>query len=111
MNKLKIFVVVVLGFALMACASKKNTELSSSEAGSGDRKEQKTQRPGENRGERPKFSDLLATMDTNKDGLISSAEAQGPFSEMFSKIDIDKDGNISEDEFSNMKPPQRRSRQ
>lgn len=101
---------VGLVFALTACASKKNTELSSSEDVSGDRKEQKRQRPGGNRGERPEFSDLLAAMDANKDGLISSGEAEGPLSEMFSKIDTDKDGKISEEEFSSMTPPQRGGR-
>lgn len=110
MNKLKNIVMASLVIGLTACASKKNVEISPSDDVVLERKEQKRQRPGGNRSERPEFSDLVAKMDANGDGLISISEAEGPLSEMFTKIDTNKDGNISAEEFSSMAPPQRGDR-
>lgn len=72
------------------------------------------QRPSREQGGRqgapPNFAQLLAEMDTNKDGKLAKSEVKGPLSNDFSKIDTNDDGFISESELKNAPRPQRSSR-
>jgi len=69
---------------------------------------QKGQRGGKR--ERPQFSDMLAKMDTNKDGMLSLVETDGDekLKKGFTKIDINQDGFITAAEFENAPRPPRR---
>lgn len=66
---------------------------------------------GEHRGP-PKAEDLIARLDTDKDGAISKDEAatDSRFAEHFDMIDADHDGKVTTaeltDVFSKMKPPE-----
>jgi Ca2+-binding EF-hand superfamily protein len=53
----------------------------------------------------PKFADLIAKMDKNKDGKLSKDEIDGPLKNDFAKVDLNKDGFITEDEFKKAAPP------
>ena len=48
--------------------------------------------------ERPSTEQLLAQMDTNKDGKLAKDEAKGPLLNDFSKIDTNNDGFLSKEE-------------
>ncbi|MFT4076153.1 MAG: hypothetical protein QM647_11540 [Asticcacaulis sp.] len=67
--------------------------------------------PGGPQGGPPKAEDLIARLDTDKDGAISKAEAAADsrFAEHFDMIDADHDGKVTAaeltDAFSKMKPP------
>lgn len=56
---------------------------------------------------KPKFSMVLAKLDTNKDGKISKEEAKKPLKDHFSHFDTNKDGFISQTEHDNAPPPPR----
>ena len=58
----------------------------------------------------PQFSQLLAEMDANGDGLLSQSEVKGPLGQNFATIDANKDGFISEAELKNAPKPQRGGR-
>jgi EF hand len=63
------------------------------------------ERPPKGQGEAPKFADLLAKMDKNKDGKLAESEVHGPLKNDFAKVDKDKDGFITEKEFISTPPP------
>ncbi|MEM9921390.1 MAG: hypothetical protein AAF990_25035 [Bacteroidota bacterium] len=60
---------------------------------------------------RPQFSDLLARMDRDEDGRLSSSEVQGPLKNDFAKVDTNQDGYLSAEEFKNAPPPRHRQNQ
>ncbi|MBP1840648.1 DUF1566 domain-containing protein [Formosa algae] len=68
----------------------------------GDGKPQQGDRP---QGERPNVADMMAEMDTNKDGKLAESEVKGPLKNDFSKIDTNADGFITEAEFNEAPKP------
>lgn len=52
----------------------------------------------------PKFDDILARSDTNKDGKISREEFRGP-APLFDRLDRDKDGFVTREEHDGARPP------
>jgi hypothetical protein len=60
---------------------------------------------GQPKGMPPSPEEIMAKLDTNKDGKISREEAQGPLANDFDKIDSNKDNYITLDELKNMCPP------
>ena len=95
-------IALIAGFT--SCKSSSNTETSNTTKTeqSGKRGQQQ-----QNRGKRPDATQILAEMDTDKDGKISKDEAKGPLVEQFSKIDTDQDNYISKEELENAPKPQR----
>ena len=61
--------------------------------------------PKGKKGGPPSFKQLLADLDSNKDGKLAQAEVKGPLKEDFAKIDKDMDGFITEEELKKMGPP------
>lgn len=55
---------------------------------------ERSNRQGPN-GQRRTPAEIIAQMDTNKDGQISAAEARGPMKDNFSMIDTNNNGLIS----------------
>jgi len=64
------------------------------------------QRP--QRGEKPSAAGIIAKMDTNGDGQLSSSETKGRLAERFSTIDTNSDGFITPEELENAPRPERR---
>lgn len=60
-------------------------------------------------GGQPSVEQLIAQMDTNKDGKLSESEVKGPLKSDFSKIDTDDDGYLSEAELEKAPKPERQS--
>ena len=90
--------VIALGAALsmmVACTSQKEQANTRS-------------RPSGQQGGPPNYAQLLAQMDTNKDGKLSQAEVKGPLQRDFSRVDSDGDGFITKTELENAPRPQRR---
>lgn len=95
-NKLKL-VIAILSIALFAsCKSVESENKSTS---------QKRQ------GGQPNVTQLIAQMDANKDGKLSTSEVKGPLKTDFSKIDTDNDGFLSEAELEKAPKPERRKGQ
>jgi Ca2+-binding EF-hand superfamily protein len=46
----------------------------------------------------PDAADILARMDSNKDGFVGKDEVKGPLADNFDAADADKDGKLSADE-------------
>ncbi len=93
--------ILIIGLALFtACGSTQENDTRQSQ-------EQNKRESG--RGNMPSVTDLLAQMDSNKDGKLSVNEVQGPLKNDFSKIDTNDDGFIDEDELSKAPKPQRNS--
>lgn len=96
----KVIKAIALGviFCMMfACASQKEQTSN-------------TQRPSGRKGGAPNFSQLLAEMDTNKDGKLSKSEVQGPLQRDFATIDSNDDGFITKVELENAPKPERGQR-
>ena len=53
---------------------------------------------------------VMAQMDTNKDGKLSKSEVKGPLLNDFSKIDTNEDGFLSETELENAPKGKQRPR-
>jgi hypothetical protein len=98
-NSLKIAAAICLSVIAFACTSTKTIA----------QNQEPSQQKGEGRppqGEKPKFADLLAKMDKDKNGKLSKSEIEGPLKNDFEKIDANKDGFITEAEFKKAGPPQ-----
>ena len=100
----KIVMLFVIVFSLAACTAKTTETPTESET------TEKSKRGGGQKGKRPQFADLLAKMDTNKDGKLAKSEVKGRLQDNFAKADTNGDGFITEDEFKNMAPPKRGQR-
>lgn len=97
---MKNLIMVVLVVLLAACSAEKSTSTANEESGrKGQKKEQ--------RGQAPSVDELLAKMDTNKDGKLAKSEVKGPLLNDFAKIDTDNDGFISRAELEKAPKPQR----
>jgi Ca2+-binding EF-hand superfamily protein len=104
-KNLKYMVVVLAMISMTACAQKTSQTTEDNSVQQGPPPQGQGQRQG-----RPKFSDLLSKMDTNKDGKLTLTEAKGPLKDNFAQIDKDKDGFITETEFNSAPPPPRRQK-
>lgn len=95
MNKqFRITCAITVVCIMLSCASQKNQNAT-------DRRSE-----GRSAGP-PTYSQLLEEMDTNKDGLLATAEVRGPIAREISKIDSNGDGYITRAEFENAPRPQR----
>ncbi|GAB5553057.1 MAG: hypothetical protein Sapg2KO_26480 [Saprospiraceae bacterium] len=97
-----LLVLAIFSLAFVSCKSTQNTtqqevsQRSANERG-----------PGGQQGGPPNVDQILAQMDTNKDGKLTKAETKGPLVEMFSTIDTNKDGFLSKEELEKAPKPQR----
>ena len=100
--------IITLGLAVCtACGSKQKKD--QMEHNQIDQK-QNEKRPGEGRNEkhqRPSLKEMLAEMDSDKDGRLSESEVNGPLKNDFSKIDTNNDGYLEEEELENAPKPER----
>ncbi len=95
MKNLNILKLTMYSIAIMSLAACGSSQSSSSNAQAGQR--------GQGR---PTASQILAEMDTNKDGKLSKDEAKGPLAQDFDTIDTNDDGFISKEELENAPQPQ-----
>ena len=102
----KTIMVFALLFLFGACTQKTQEATTTANRPSTERSQQ--DRP--KRGGPPQFSELLAKMDSNNDGLISASEVQGRLKDNFTTIDADGDGFITETEMANAPKPKRRAK-
>lgn len=75
--------------------------------GSSQSQNKREQGQRERGGRMPSVSQLIAEMDSNKDGKLSKSEVKGPLANDFSKIDSNNDGFISKEELENAPKPER----
>lgn len=61
---------------------------------------------GGERGERPNPEELIAKMDSNKDGKLSKEEIKGPLGEKFNEVDTNNDGFITLEELKKAPKPE-----
>lgn len=110
MNNLsKILATIIISCLLTACAKKTQEAASYSPPTNSERESRPQDGQRQNRrGGPPEFSQLLAEMDSNQDGLLSATEVQGRLKKDFTKIDANQDGFITEEEMKNAPKPQRR---
>lgn len=97
--KTAILLIGMTGFIACNNSTKKTQENSS------DRPEQMQQQRPQQQG-RPSVSDLIAQMDSDKDGKLSESEVQGPLKNEFAKIDADKDGFLTKEELEKAPKPE-----
>jgi hypothetical protein len=103
---------MALILVLSACKKDSETVPSSTasaatteKSGSGSSDTTKCKGQGAPKGVPPAPEELIAKLDTDKDGKISRSEAQGPLAKDFDKVDADKDNFITLDELKKMGPP------
>lgn len=101
-TKVAILAVGLLGFIACNNSTKKSNQDDSEST------EMQQDRPQQR--ERPSVSDMIARMDSDKDGKLSESEVKGPLLENFSTIDTNKDGFITEDELEKAPRPERGER-
>jgi len=101
--KVAILAVGLLGF--IAC----NNTAKKTDQGDNNSPEQMQQDRPQQR-ERPSVSDMIARMDTDKDGKLSKSEVKGRLLESFATIDTDEDGFITEEELEKAPRPEGRQR-
>jgi Ca2+-binding EF-hand superfamily protein len=93
MNKflLKTTMIIALAFAMTACSKKTTPPQSDSPMSRNEN--------GPRQGGPPQYAQLLAQMDSNKDGKLAKTEVKGRLQQEFAKVDKDQDGFISKTEF------------
>lgn len=65
------------------------------------------QREGHRQGSPPSIEQVLADLDTNKDGKLSRKEVRGPLQRDFKKVDSNKDGFLDRKELEQVPRPPR----
>ena len=94
-----------LGLALaVSCGTSQQT--SNQERNTSENRGQR----GSQNGQVPSAKELLAKMDSNKDGKLSKSEVKGPLANDFSKVDTNDDGFISKEELEKAPKPRQGGR-
>lgn len=104
MNSKIVKTTLIATFSMMMIACSSNKQGSSSQQNSNQNQSRQDER------QRPSTAQLMAQMDTNKDGKLSKSEVKGPLLNDFSKIDTNEDGFLSETELENAPKGKQRPR-
>lgn len=104
MKKIAFGMVFLFTLSLLSISCNKKSAERTVEQTQTQERQDRSQRGGDQKRKPPKFSDLLAQMDANKDGKLGIDEVTGRLKEDFSSIDANRDGFITEEELKAKAP-------
>ncbi len=104
---MKKITLILISLAFLASCKSNKVIPTADETVTEARQERRTNQRGQTP---PSADELIAQMDTNKDGQLAKTEIKGRLLERFDTIDTDKNGFLSKEEIENAPKPQRGQR-